>query len=407
MIFDSDRHEALVKADWSESLALAQIQHIVRDTQDRFDSLQFWPVHPHDTSASDLADTGKTALYHGACGVIWAMHYLQGCGAVSLDKDYLPHLEGIRARNQEWLGTVYDEAAPSYLMGDTPFRLLELGRSADHAAPARTLHGLLASNLDHPHRDLMWGSPGTMLGAWFLHTHTGDAQWADVFRQTAAKLWSQLLWSDEFQCHYWTQDMYGRQSSYLDGVHGFVATASVLIKGRDLLEPQAWRGWEDCIVNTMEKTASVENGLTNWRAHLLTPSDEVPRLLMQICHGAPGFVVCLSALPSKSLDSLLLGAGEAIWQAGPLVKGANLCHGTAGNGYAFLKLFERTGDAIWLQRARAFAMHAVAQSDADRAAYGQGNYALWTGDLGLAIFLWDCVSGKPQFPTLDVFFAPG
>ncbi|MEO8739330.1 MAG: lanthionine synthetase LanC family protein [Casimicrobiaceae bacterium] len=36
----------------------------------------------------------------------------------------------------------------------------------------------------------------------------------------------------------------------------------------------------------------------------------------------------------------------------PLNKGAGLCHGTAGNGYALLKFYRRTGDAIWLERAR-------------------------------------------------------
>ena len=60
-------------------------------------------------------------------------------------------------------------------------------------------------------------------------------------------------------------------------------------------------------------------------------------------------------------ERLLLAGGELTWRAGPLAKGANLCHGTAGNGYAFLALFERTGDELWLERARAFAMHAVAQ----------------------------------------------
>jgi Lanthionine synthetase C-like protein len=57
---------------------------------------------------------------------------------------------------------------------------------------------------------------------------------------------------------------------------------------------------------------------------------------------------------------MLLAGGELTWRAGPLSKGSNLCHGTAGNGYAFLALFERTGDELWLERARAFAMHSVA-----------------------------------------------
>ena len=59
----------------------------------------------------------------------------------------------------------------------------------------------------------------------------------------------------------------------------------------------------------------------------------------------------------------ILAAGRAVWHAGPLAKGYGLCHGTAGNGYAFLKLWQRTGDSAWLDRARSFAMHAIAQRD--------------------------------------------
>jgi hypothetical protein len=68
-----------------------------------------------------------------------------------------------------------------------------------------------------------------------------------------------------------------------------------------------------------------------------------------------------------------------------------------------LKLYQRTGDALWLARARAFAMHGIAQTDADTARYGQGRYSLWTGDLGFAIYLWDCINATARFPTLDVF----
>jgi len=103
----------------------------------------------------------------------------------------------------------------------------------------------------------------------------------------------------------------------------------------------------------------------------------------------------------------LLAAGETIWAAGPLAKGPGLCHGTAGNAYAFLALHERTQDPLWLQRARAFAMHAIGQAAADARQYGQLRYSLWTGDLGLAIFLWDCICAQARYPTLDVFFATG
>ncbi len=291
-------------------------------------------------------------------------------------------------------------------MGDTPILMLADG-DEPRAARADALAALIEGNLDHPARELMWGSPGTLLAALFLHQRSGDPRWAALFRTTAAKLWSQLQWSAEHQCSYWTQDLYGRQSTYLDAVHGFVATASPLIQGRHLLDAQAWSDWQQCIVNTVQRTATWEGenpAMANWRAWLDTPAGQTPRLLMQFCHGAPGFVICLADMPGAALDPLLTAAGEATWAAGPLIKGANLCHGTGGNGYALLKLFQRSGDARWLDRARAFAMHGIAQMEADAQQYGQLRYSLWTGDPGFAIYLWDCLRGSAAFPTLDVFY---
>ena len=108
--------------------------------------------------------------------------------------------------------------------------------------------------------------------------------------------------------------------------------------------------------------------------------------------------------PSDSqLTELFVEGGELTWQAGPLRKGANLCHGTGGNGYAFLKLLERTGDELWLHRARAFAMHAVEQVERATAHYGRGRHSLWSGDPGTALFLQSCVAASTAFPTLDTF----
>ena len=100
---------------------------------------------------------------------------------------------------------------------------------------------------------------------------------------------------------------------------------------------------------------------------------------------------------------LAVAGGELTWHAGPLAKGSNLCHGTGGNGYAHLKLHRRTRDERWLARARAFAMTAIAQCREARAHYGRGRYSLWTGDVGLAVYLWDCVTAEPRFPGVDVF----
>jgi hypothetical protein len=142
----------------------------------------------------------------------------------------------------------------------------------------------------------------------------------------------------------------------------------------------------------------VEDGLANWPPLVggdLVSANRDGSIRTQWCHGAPGMVATLVAFLD---EELALAGGELTWQAGPLVKGANLCHGTAGNGYAFLALFGRTGDELWLARARAFAMHALVQVERTRSAYGQRRHSLWTGDPGTALFLADCLDGKGDLP---------
>ena len=60
-----------------------------------------------------------------------------------------------------------------------------------------------------------------------------------------------------------------------------------------------------------------------------------------------------------------------------------------------------TGDPVWLERARRFAMHAIEQVDRERAASGRGRYALFTGDVGVALYLRACLDAAPEFPILE------
>lgn len=387
MIFQPERHEPLREEAWDAARARAMIDEIVEGAENAFVPLQGWPSHPQD-----LRDTWLRGLYFGDAGVLWALHWLQARGAARLRNDYAQHVAELQGLEPGEEG--------SYLMGETGVLLLRQWLQPD-AAWAEELAGVIEGNMEHPARELMWGSPGTLLAALFQHRATGDALWADLFNRTARKLWSRLLWSKEEQCHYWAQELYGRRSTYLDAVHGFVATAAPLIAGRHLLPEAEWQQWNECITNTVLRTAEWEGALVNWRAHLAAPRGEAK--LMQYCHGAPGFVICLADSPDEALDPVLLAAGEATWQAGPLRKGSNLCHGTGGNGYAFLKLHRRFGDARWLERARAFAMHGIAQTESALAEYGQWRHSLWTGDPGFAVYLLDCIEATDRFPTLDVF----
>ena len=72
-----------------------------------------------------------------------------------------------------------------------------------------------------------------------------------------------------------------------------------------------------------------------------------------------------------------------------------------GNGYALLKTFELTGDELWLERARRFAVHALAQIE--RA--GALRYSLFSGAFGVALFAADCINERARFPIIDGFDA--
>ena len=403
MLFDPARHEALAPIAWDEARVRAAIASIAADIEQRYSPESYWPWHPLDLEKGDDPNLPCTSLYQGACGVIWALHYLEAVGAVTLSRNYRVDLESLVHRNRAWLASIGRRDFASYLGGDVPILMLAYGEAAT-AELADRIAALIEGNLDNPARELMRGSPGTMLAACFLFERTGDARWAELFRITADKLWAQLEWSPEHSCHFWTQELHGYRSTYLDGIHGFVATASPLIRGRHLLRADCWTAWEQCIATTIERTATWEGPFVNWRPELRMRRGDT-KILLQYCHGAPGFVICLADFPGTALDRLLVAAGETTWAAGPLLKGSNLCHGTGGNGYAFLKLYRRTGDARWLERARAFAMHGIAQTEAEAKRRGRMRYSLWTGDAGFAIYLWDCLRGTARFPTLDVFYA--
>lgn len=44
----------------------------------------------------------------------------------------------------------------------------------------------------------------------------------------------------------------------------------------------------------------------------------------------------------------------------------------------------------------------MAQRDLMHQEYGQGRYTLWTGDLGLAVYLWHCIVEADGLPLLDI-----
>jgi hypothetical protein len=386
---------------WEASRALDAIGAIVRDVERHRLARGHWPVHPLDHSG-DAPQAPFKSLYFGSAGVSWALWYLQREGAVTLAVD--PAQDAARADADYLADPDTGGVVPSYFLGHVGI-LLVLWRLTGSIDAADRLHAAVRSNLLNPTNEALWAAPGTMVAAWHLWEATGQARWRDLYLDNVEQLWRTWEFDPRAQCHLWTQDLYGKVVQYLGAGHGFAGNAYALLKGATLLTPDRRATLYERCAATLRATSATDRGAVNWPPDTGTAGHHGTRMLMQWCHGAPGVVTGLSDCPVRvapELDDLLIGAGQAIWTAGAVTKGYGLCHGTAGNGYAFLKLYRRTGDSLWLQRARAFGMHAMAQHDRMRRHYGHGRYSLWTGDAGLAVYLWHCTNAQADMPGLDI-----
>ncbi len=382
-LFDPAQHEALTDETWDAGHARAAIRAIVDDAEDAF--ADGWPTHPADAESPADFERRFRTVYIGGAGIVGALTALQNRRLVELRRDYVPYLE------QPYVPDFPDENPDSSLwMGETGIRLV-LQRLAPTAANADRLEALIRANRSDERCELMWGSPGTMLAADQLLTLTGDNRWHELWRESAD--WLRSRWDTDTDL--WTQELYGKEDQIVGPAHGFAGCVLALA-------PHADEEVHRRAAAAVRRYAVEEGGLANW-----TPAtshnglqNSRGQIRVQWCHGAPGIVSSLSQIApgDDEHERLLLAGGELTWRAGPLAKGANLCHGTAGNGYAFLALFERTGDELWLERARAFAMHAAAQVERWRDEHGRGRYTLWTGDAGTALFLADSIDGAGTLP---------
>jgi lantibiotic modifying enzyme len=401
MLFESDRHEALCDSVWDESLARETIQSIVHDIEQSRLAEDRWPVHPRDDEG-DVPRTGFKSLYLGSAGVLWALWYLRREGAVELGTDPSDGIDKVyRAYLSDPDGR---RIVPSYFMGEAGI-LLVLWRLTQSSTAADRLYTSVESNIQNPTNEELWAAPGTMVAAWHLWEATGEGRWRDLFLRNVEQLWQTWAFDEKARCHLWTQDMLGKVVQYFGAGHGFAGNVYPLLRGASLLDAGRRETLYDRCLAMLRATARVEGDAVNWPEGTYTPRPGRTCFSMQWCHGAPGIVTGLADFPpqrSLEVEALLVGAGRAIWKAGPLTKGYGLCHGTAGNGYAFLKLYQRTGDTRWLERARSFAAHSIVQRDRMRQQYGQGRYALWTGDPGLAVYIWHCLDGTAKLPGLDV-----
>ena len=358
MLYRPDWHEPLTDRAWDAAWTHDTSAAITADAAAAFDPDDFWPAGEWDAWGATLP---LKDVYCGAAGVVW--------GLARLDADF--DAAGAAARVHERF-----VAEPTQLDGVElpPQKRSSLFNGETGIAWVRyelaptdelreTLLDLVDANLDNEANELMWGVPGTLLVARAL----GEPEPSEA-----------ALRASRDDDGWWTQHIYGQEFRSLGPVHGLLGNVFAL-------------GEVEAALPFVRERALRDGDHVNWAPG---PGDDNMRL--QWCHGAPGIVVHTAHVLD---EDLLLGGAQLTWDAGPFdrsEKGAGLCHGTAGNGYALLRAFERTQDELWLRRARAFATHALEQAQSLPT-----RYSLFTGGIGVALFARDCLEGRASFPVLD------
>ncbi|XP_042143626.1 glutathione S-transferase LANCL1 isoform X1 [Ixodes scapularis] len=159
---------------------------------------------------------------------------------------------------------------------------------------------------------------------------------------------------------------------------------------------------KDLVRPSVDAFVSLQYPSGNFPSSLGSETDK----LVHWCHGAPGAAHLLALArtvfdDARYLDPLRKSV-DVIWRRGLLKKGYGICHGVAGNAYAFLRMYQLTRELKYLHRAAKFAEWCFD--------YGHHNcriadrpFSLFEGMAGTIYYMADLLEpGKAAFPAFQL-----
>ncbi|KAL1460932.1 hypothetical protein WDU94_012868 [Cyamophila willieti] len=200
-------------------------------------------------------------------------------------------------------------------------------------------------------------------------------------------------------------------TEYLGAAHGLSSILQVLLCEKNYVKSNP--DVEKDIKESIDFLLKVQMPNGNFPADLKelyspTNATTVANELVHWCHGAPGVIYLMAKAylfwgEEKYLNSCIK-CGEVIWEKGLLKKGPGICHGVAGNGYAFLLLYRLTKNEQYLHKAYLFANFMLSDDFKRNSRMPDSPFSLYEGLAGTACFFVDLMQpDKAVFPFMNIF----
>eukprot|EP01090_Pellita_catalonica_P005836 TRINITY_DN16057_c0_g1_i1.p1 TRINITY_DN16057_c0_g1~~TRINITY_DN16057_c0_g1_i1.p1 ORF type:complete len:466 (-),score=43.48 TRINITY_DN16057_c0_g1_i1:35-1432(-) len=173
-------------------------------------------------------------------------------------------------------------------------------------------------------------------------------------------------------------------------------STGVLIRLLDIPEIMANATSRGLLKNTLDFLLTLQFPDGNFPTPLQPPYPGKPDVLVQWCHGAPGFMPVLTKAWAVFNDTKYLASAEraadCVWERGLLTKGLMLGHGISGNTYMFLNMYKLTQNKKYLYRAIKFQEYVLTHPGLSEVSEMRKPtptpFMFFVGSYGSAVVLW-------------------
>ncbi|XP_071650632.1 lanC-like protein 2 isoform X2 [Temnothorax longispinosus] len=245
--------------------------------------------------------------------------------------------------------------------------------------------------------ELLYGRAGYLAGLLYVNANLSTAPIeADLIKKVVSSIINSGI-SYASSTHSQSPLMYSwHNKEYIGAAHGLAGILYLLLQY--LTQVQI----DNYIKPSLYYLQKLQFSSGNFPSSMGNSSDK----LVQWCHGAPGmsalFCLAYKVFEDGTFLETAIQCGEVIWERGLLKKGYSICHGVAGNGYAFMHLFQQTKDIKYLYRACKFAEWCF-HYGSHQTRLPDRPFSLFEGLAGVIYFLLDIQQPHlTKFPTYDI-----